>query len=121
MPEFPVVEPVHFCSWDVARTKIRGKKHRLGALRMNDDTADLLQMFQKLGTTDHDVLIKQMQTIIPGIDPGLASFFLEASNWTLQVVAITCRFSTHSSDCNSQLFRQHRWWARLNPTNCLSQ
>lgn len=63
---------------------------------MNDDTADLLQLFAKLGTTDHDELIKQMQTIIPGVDAALCTFFLEASNWTLQVHSL---FIINDSPC----------------------
>jgi len=45
---------------------------------------DLLVLFQKMGTTDHEVLIKQFQTIVEGVDDDTCRFFLEANNWTLQ-------------------------------------
>eukprot|EP01121_Diplochlamys_sp_Union-15-3_P009032 TRINITY_DN2439_c0_g1_i1.p1 TRINITY_DN2439_c0_g1~~TRINITY_DN2439_c0_g1_i1.p1 ORF type:complete len:284 (-),score=51.28 TRINITY_DN2439_c0_g1_i1:24-809(-) len=45
---------------------------------------DLLLLFQKMGTTDHDVLIKQFRTVVDGVDDETCRFFLEANNWTLQ-------------------------------------
>jgi len=51
---------------------------------MDDDAFKLLEMFQKLGTTDHDTLIQQFQQIVPDANPEAVRFYLEASNWTLQ-------------------------------------
>eukprot|EP01125_Pyxidicula_operculata_P003120 TRINITY_DN1336_c0_g1_i1.p1 TRINITY_DN1336_c0_g1~~TRINITY_DN1336_c0_g1_i1.p1 ORF type:complete len:133 (-),score=8.54 TRINITY_DN1336_c0_g1_i1:56-454(-) len=51
---------------------------------MNDEAEELLLMFSRLGTTDHDTLIKQFQTIVSGCDPEVCKFFLEANSWTLQ-------------------------------------
>lgn len=85
---------------------------------MNDDTADLLQMFQKLGTTDHDVLIKQFQTIVPGVEPNLCAFFLEASNWTLQVTTISN--VAHTVERNLKFFRRS-WGSRSSSANRTTQ
>lgn len=75
-------------------------------------TDSLLSMFSRMGTTDHDELIKQFQTIVPGTPNEsmlkfqefhfsslemqnsiifsqsyllVADFFLSASDWTLAV------------------------------------
>jgi len=52
---------------------------------MEKDTHDLLLCFQKMGTTDHDVLIKQLQSILCIENEGTCKFFLEAYNWNVQV------------------------------------
>eukprot|EP01126_Amoeba_proteus_P035312 TRINITY_DN3556_c0_g1_i2.p1 TRINITY_DN3556_c0_g1~~TRINITY_DN3556_c0_g1_i2.p1 ORF type:complete len:218 (+),score=51.23 TRINITY_DN3556_c0_g1_i2:69-722(+) len=66
---------------------------------MNDDTTELLMLFQRMGTTDHDQLIKQFQTIVSEVDTATCTFFLEASNWTLQT-AIASYFDTTSGNEN---------------------
>eukprot|EP01121_Diplochlamys_sp_Union-15-3_P009034 TRINITY_DN2439_c0_g2_i2.p1 TRINITY_DN2439_c0_g2~~TRINITY_DN2439_c0_g2_i2.p1 ORF type:complete len:206 (-),score=33.31 TRINITY_DN2439_c0_g2_i2:332-883(-) len=62
---------------------------------------DLLLLFQKMGTTDHDVLIKQFRTVVDGVDDETCRFFLEANNWTLQN-AITSFFDYGSPNKVSQ-------------------
>jgi len=51
---------------------------------MDDSATELLLMFQKMGTSDRGELVKQFQTIVPGVDDSVCRFFLEANNWTLQ-------------------------------------
>uniref|UniRef100_A0A6B2LFF1 Nbr1 FW domain-containing protein n=1 Tax=Arcella intermedia TaxID=1963864 RepID=A0A6B2LFF1_9EUKA len=41
-------------------------------------------MFQKMGTTDHDTLVRQFQTIVPGVEVEIAKFYLDANSWSLQ-------------------------------------
>lgn len=50
-----------------------------------DDLDALLSSFVKLGTTDHDELVQQFQTIVPAAERDVAAFFLEANNWGLPV------------------------------------
>jgi hypothetical protein len=70
---------------------------------MNDDADSLLSMFSRLGTTDHDVLIQQFQTILPGIATEVADFFLSASDWVL-AQAISAYFdNAGGQDMSAQL------------------
>jgi hypothetical protein len=69
---------------------------------MNDDTDSLLSMFSRMGTTDHEELIKQFQTILPGITNEVADFFLSANDWVL-AQAITSYFDNAGQDIGAQL------------------
>lgn len=50
---------------------------------MDDNIDSLLSMFSQMGTTDHDELVKQFQTILPGTTQEVCNFFLSANNWVL--------------------------------------
>jgi len=67
-----------------------------------DAAEELMLMFQKMGTTDHDTLLKQFLTIIPGLDEEVARFFLEANSWTLQS-AITSFFENQGNEFKRQM------------------
>jgi len=67
-----------------------------------NEAEELLLMFQKMGTTDHDTLLKQFQTIIPGVDPDIAKFFLDANSWILQN-AIASFFENNGDDVKKQI------------------
>jgi len=67
---------------------------------MDDDAFKLLEMFQKLGTTDHDTLIQQFRQIVPDANPDAVRFYLEASNWTLQGAILS--YFDHGGDAFSQ-------------------
>ncbi|TMW54961.1 hypothetical protein Poli38472_014732 [Pythium oligandrum] len=45
---------------------------------------DLLQMFQSITTTDHDELVDQFAYLLE-LDTNTAAFFLESSNWNVEV------------------------------------
>lgn len=45
---------------------------------------DLLSMFMSMGTSDHEQLVQQFCTVIPGCPQEQAEFFLEANAWSLQ-------------------------------------
>jgi hypothetical protein len=59
-------------------------------------------MFSRMGTTDHEELIKQFQTILPGIANEVADFFLSANDWVL-AQAITSYFDNAGQDIGAQL------------------
>ncbi|EDV28850.1 uncharacterized protein TRIADDRAFT_19174 [Trichoplax adhaerens] len=47
---------------------------------------DLMQKFSVLGTTDHDILIKQLQEYLNyQLSPSGCEFFLDMNNWNLQL------------------------------------
>ncbi len=51
------------------------------------DADDLISLFGKITTTDHDTLVDQFSTILR-TEKGVAQFFLEASNWNVEVAVI---------------------------------
>ena len=63
---------------------------------------DLMQKFSVLGTTDHDVLIKQLQEYLNyQLSPSGCEFFLDMNNWlVLSLIA----FLSTSQMMSSQLF-----------------
>jgi len=70
---------------------------------MDDDADALLTMFSRMGTTDHDELIKQFQTILPGTSNEACDFFLSANDWVL-ANAISSYFDHNGGqDLNAQL------------------
>jgi len=70
-----------------------------------NDAEELLLMFQKMGTTDHDTILKQFQTIIPSVQNDVARFFLEANNWSLQN-AIASFFENNGGEDPRKQLRQ---------------
>ncbi|XP_053950042.1 protein ILRUN [Anastrepha ludens] len=56
----------------------------------------LLQQFSCLGTTDHEDLVKQFQSLMNNqVDQDAAKFYLEMSNWNLQT-AVGCYLDIHT-------------------------
>lgn len=51
-------------------------------------TDDLLRMFQSITTNDHESLINQFSKVLQ-IDRPIASFFLESSNWNVEMAVNT--------------------------------
>jgi len=51
------------------------------------DTDDLISLFGKITTTDHDTLVEQFSSILR-TEKGVALFFLEASNWNVEVAVV---------------------------------
>lgn len=45
---------------------------------------ELLQMFQSITTSDHDELVDQFAYLLE-LDHGTATFFLESSNWNVEI------------------------------------
>jgi len=50
---------------------------------VGDPADELIALFGKITTNDHDVLVTQFARIL-NIDLGLAKFFLEASSWSVE-------------------------------------
>jgi hypothetical protein len=48
------------------------------------DTDELLQMFQSITTSDHDELVDQFAFLLE-TDANTATFFLESSNWNVEI------------------------------------
>ncbi|XP_012161512.1 PAN2-PAN3 deadenylation complex subunit pan3 [Ceratitis capitata] len=70
------------------------QQHRLG----NEIDIDslLLQQFSCLGTTDHEDLVRQFQSLMNNqVDQDAAKFYLEMSNWNLQT-AVGCYLDIHT-------------------------
>ena len=44
---------------------------------------ELIALFGKITTTDHDVLVEQFSRVLQ-VEPGVARFFLEASSWSVE-------------------------------------
>ncbi|XP_036319328.1 LOW QUALITY PROTEIN: uncharacterized protein LOC118733849 [Rhagoletis pomonella] len=56
----------------------------------------LLQQFSCLGTTDHEDLVRQFQSLMNNqVDQDAAKFYLEMSNWNLQT-AVGCYLDIHT-------------------------
>jgi len=70
-----------------------------------NEAEELLLMFQKMGTTDHEQLIKQFQTIIPSAETDISRFFLEANNWSLQN-SIASFFENNGTELKNLILRR---------------
>lgn len=70
---------------------------------MDDSAAELLLMFQKMGTSDRSELVRQFQAIVPGVADEICKFFLEANNWTLQNALISFFEESGGADMAKQI------------------
>ncbi|XP_067637178.1 protein ILRUN [Eurosta solidaginis] len=70
----------------------------------------LLQQFSCLGTTDHEDLVRQFQSLMNNqVDQDAAKFYLEMSNWNLQT-AVGCYLDIHTYQTlpSMKIIRQSR-------------
>ena len=64
------------------------------------DPDDLLLKFQAITTNDHDSLINQFSKVLQ-IDPKIAAFFLESSNWNVET-AVNTFLSSYGSRSDAE-------------------
>lgn len=73
---------------------------------MNPD--DLLLQFQAITTNDHESLISQFSKVLQ-IEPSIATFFLESSNWNVETAVNTYLSNfTSKSDMEAMMVMQQQ-------------
>eukprot|EP01134_Creolimax_fragrantissima_P003988 CFRG3988T1 len=62
---------------------------------------ELTNMFQNLGTQDHDALVQHFMAVVDSNNPGSCKFFLEANNWNLEAA-----IASYYDSGNAQTYHQ---------------